>query len=181
MVLAGGQLGMGRRLFTVCCAVSLLLCLGVGAAVARSYWVLDQWNRFRHTEFWSVELEHGHLFLAHGRGDIDQGEYDAYRPRAAGRRTLPPPPWSLFTAGTAQMQQFVGARTGPLTLTHYRLSLWWVAALAAILPAAWTARRLPWGRWFGKHPPGLCRSCGYDLRATPHRCPECGTPVGTTA
>jgi hypothetical protein len=49
---------------------------------------------------------------------------------------------------------------------------WFVALIFAILPAIWLYR---WRRSRRRFAARLCQTCGYDLRATPDRCPECGT------
>jgi hypothetical protein len=45
--------------------------------------------------------------------------------------------------------------------------------LTAVAPVNWIALRFL-ERAAARRAPGLCRNCGYDLRATPDRCPECG-------
>ena len=52
------------------------------------------------------------------------------------------------------------------------ISHWLAALLLAVPPALWLHRYLQRRRTARA---GLCPSCGYDLRATPDRCPECGT------
>jgi hypothetical protein len=52
-----------------------------------------------------------------------------------------------------------------------------VAILTCALPAARLLAYLH-RRWRPRLPNGLCPTCGYDLRATPDRCPECGTVPG---
>jgi hypothetical protein len=49
---------------------------------------------------------------------------------------------------------------------------WWFLTL---VPAAGFAAGLRSLRRRRVREAGLCPACGYDLRATPDRCPECGT------
>lgn len=60
-----------------------------------------------------------------------------------------------------------------LTVPH-----WLLATLLAIPPAVSLARAM---RRFRRRRAGLCVCCGYDLRASPERCPECGVIRTATA
>lgn len=67
--------------------------------------------------------------------------------------------------------------TGDLNGAGYRLIVvpyWFVILVTAILPVRWWVVRR---RRRDRATTGRCLGCGYDLRGSPARCPECGAPV----
>jgi hypothetical protein len=78
---------------------------------------------------------------------------------------------------------YAEARAGVVRTSHatYAFSadefyVAWLSALVLGFPALLlVAGRIVVG--WSTFTPGLCSSCGYDLRASTGRCPECGTPI----
>jgi hypothetical protein len=76
--------------------------------------------------------------------------------------------------------QFIRLEAPPLYFGRQwvvSVSWWLVALVACVLPTVRGVRA--WARARRRAALGRCARCGYDLRATPERCPECGTAAGT--
>src|SRR5262245_2747467 len=56
----------------------------------------------------------------------------------------------------------------------FALPFWFLTLLSGILPVRAVFRMVRSRR---RQHRGLCQRCGYDLRASTGKCPECGTPI----
>jgi hypothetical protein len=175
---------MTRRVLNLLTALSLLLCVAVCALWVHSYWRADY---FAHTgvkprghEVRSSEITiqtHTGTVVAvfiEQRFTISTDKYFEVFPRR----------WLLqsFERAEAPLGPIsnrggfaYNAVSGPRPVVRevwFSFPLWLPAALCALLPAVRLYRRL-----LPRLRSGLCRQCGYDLRATLGLCPECGTFV----
>jgi hypothetical protein len=181
---------LARHLFTLCSAVSLGLCIGVAWFVAKSHpdgHVVGWTSRTLTPDFatsidvvvseyeggvgvafsWAkVPKEHEwELFLA-----VEVPHYGFYG--LLNCRIPAPAMWSVTALGPPTVDGAAGKGV------YLHSPRWFPLVVTAILPtlaiAAFAVRR----RRFRRRP-GYCVSCGYDLRASPDRCPECGRATST--
>jgi hypothetical protein len=180
---------MRRRLFTLVAALSAVLCLAVTGCWVFSFFAPfgqgwdTSWggngdgfqNRLWVAERGSLHLLRHDLRVApvtpSNPGHLYHGGYDP-----AGRLMLRVAPTRFGFAYRNQVSGFretTGLRqTRTFIDSQLSIPLWLPTILLALPPAGWLLDRR---RRHRQQVRGLCPSCGYDLRATPDRCPECGT------
>lgn len=65
-------------------------------------------------------------------------------------------------------------RTFTYRYQYLIVSHWLVAGLSLLVPLRWVQLRVASNRRAKRADDRVCQACGYDLRASPDRCPECG-------
>ncbi|HWE95382.1 MAG TPA: hypothetical protein VG269_15550 [Tepidisphaeraceae bacterium] len=188
---------MRRRLFTILSALSLLLCVATALLWPRSYSISDaltidlpQFGRPLADDTLNIASGNGGVGFSFDRwaawelGTRKPTRRD-FHPHVVSYQSLPPfYPWKLNQTFFQSHGCEISTHTEPISPTsvgsgviyQFNVVLPDAAMLGAtsILPALWV-----W-QWHRRRKRRLrsafaCRVCGYDLRATPGRCPECGT------
>ena len=153
-----------RRLVTLAAAASLLLCVAMVALWVRSYKTQDSLRTL-------AQPGESSLFAGSLRGVVAIG-YVRASARILRRWSSEP----VITGSTFATEQLWG-------FGYERASWGWavttpIAAILIMQLLLFAALLAPLLRPRGT-PLHTCPTCGYDLRATPERCPECGTSVST--
>jgi hypothetical protein len=195
---------MRRRLVNSLTVLSLLLCVAAAALWVRSFYVQDvlRWQTTRAVDG-GVRRTTCEIFSVRGH-NVLHVQSNAYTPaefdrvvRPIDAMTTPAQRSHWYRMGTHEFRFNYNpdVRGRPLWVwlgfrfshsihdssppfpgfTEARLPHWLVVLAAAAPPAAWFGR---WWRRRRRHVAGRCPRCGYDLRATPDRCPECGAAAG---
>jgi len=168
-----------RRLFNLATAASLLLCvLHVGLWI-RSYAVADLLERRdRGDGFTTLGSGAGYLFhsVSSGWWYAPTSEWSiahndpAY---AADAMTLGVTRSRTGVPGFERAEGSIYQSSEP-SRRFTAVSYAYPAVLTALLPITWAALAMRGFAARHRGRLGRCPRCGYDLRATPERCPECG-------
>ncbi len=156
---------MRRRAFNIAAGISLLLCVGLTALWVRSYWVRDS--------VYLESLDHGYL-LSSSQGRVRVIRRDAVYSSGGVQFASYPP--ASFAESKQPVARFLGAAGGSggfngAPARWVVLPIWMLSVVSAVIPIGWLWHRRRIAR---RTRAGVCRACGYDLRATPEQCPECG-------
>ena len=165
-----------RRWFTILSGLSLLLCAAAAGLWVRGHRKYDHFGSSSPDRAVFVESEGGEVRFEYLRATPRRGyvaQYGvAHVTRAAeGRlRDGTTMPGSVVHFDRWGFWLVTGERWGDDHIALF-VPAWFLAFGFMVLPAYWLVE---WWRGAGLVGDGVCVSCGYDLRATPERCPECG-------
>jgi hypothetical protein len=183
---------MRRRLLTLAAAISLVLCAVATGLWVRSYSGSDAVSRRwmtaadeHHTEHRSQEIQwtlgQVRFVLRHDtayfpvRMKSDAAEpqwsYIRYGEGHAGW-DVPPAAGLWNRLGFAAWETGWSSSFADSSDRVWAAPAWLLVVTSAILPAAWALGAYRRRR---RRQAGLCTNCGYDLRASGERCPECGS------
>jgi hypothetical protein len=176
-----------RILFSVICAVSLLLFVATVAAWIRSFWFRDIVSYVStNGNGRLIQSIRGRLHIISDLDGQSSGNFmhreDRLSPDAIWHGGMSGYPvkveWHLGHVWQRYSRfhgfGFLGyPPNGGLTTNHRLIVIpyWSPAVLFAVMPAIWIWRFIKYGQ---RRKVGHCPKCNYDLRATPQRCPECG-------